>query len=89
MFIFEIILTRDAWRMLFQYDAGAVEQLLLRCGLLFSFLANRSLQENGDQKVESRIEEVSLLIVVICFILRTPFHSFDIEVVYLVLSHYS
>uniref|UniRef100_A0A8C5X6H9 UDP-glucuronic acid decarboxylase 1 n=1 Tax=Malurus cyaneus samueli TaxID=2593467 RepID=A0A8C5X6H9_9PASS len=31
-------------------------------GLFFSFLANRSLQENGDQKVESRIEEVSLVI---------------------------
>ena len=56
---------------------------------VFSFLANRSLQENGDQKVESKIEEVSLLIVVVCFVLRTPFHSFRIERVYLVLSHYS
>lgn len=52
----------------------------------FSFLSNRSLQENGDQKVESRIEEVSLLIVVICFVLRTPFHSFHIKGLYLVLS---
>lgn len=40
----------------------------------FSVLANRSLQENGDQKVESRIEEVSLLVVVVCFIVKTPFH---------------
>lgn len=55
----------------------------------FSFLSNRSLQENGDQKVESRIEEVSLLRVVICFVLRTPFHSFHIEGLYLVFSPYS
>lgn len=50
----------------------------------FSFLAYRSLQENGDQKVESRIEEVSWLIFVIGFIFSTPFYSFHIEVVYLV-----
>ncbi|NXC15050.1 UXS1 decarboxylase, partial [Corythaeola cristata] len=47
--------------------------------VFFSFLANRSLQETGDQKVESKIEEVSLLIVVVCFVLRTSFHSFHIE----------
>lgn len=56
---------------------------------VFSFLANRSLQDNGDQKVESKIEEVSLLIVVVCYVLRTPFYSFHTERVYLVLSHYS
>jgi len=56
---------------------------------VFSFLASRSLQENGDQKVESKIEEVSLLIVVVCFVFRTPFHSFHIERLYLVLSYYS
>lgn len=56
---------------------------------VFSFLSNRSLQENGDQKVESKIEEVSLLIVVVCFVLRTPFPSFHIEGVYLILSYYS
>lgn len=38
---------------------------------VLSFLANRSLQENGDQKVESKIEEVGLLTVVVCFVLRT------------------
>lgn len=56
---------------------------------VLSFLANRSLQENGDQKVESKIEEVGLLTVVVCFVLRTLFHSFLIERVYLVISRYS
>lgn len=46
----------------------------LGVGYIFSFLANRSLQENGDQKVESKIEEVSLLTVAVCLVLRTPFH---------------
>lgn len=50
------------------------------------FLANRSLQENGDQKVESKIEEVSFLIA-ICSALKTQFCSFHIERDYL--SNYS
>uniref|UniRef100_A0A8B9M323 UDP-glucuronate decarboxylase N-terminal domain-containing protein n=1 Tax=Accipiter nisus TaxID=211598 RepID=A0A8B9M323_9AVES len=54
-----------------------------------NFVNMRSLQENGDQKVESKIEEVGLLTVVVCFVLRTLFHSFLIERVYLVLSRYS
>lgn len=54
---------------------------------VFSFFPNRSLQENGDQKVESKIEEVSLLIVAVCF--EDSFHLFHIERLYLGLSHYS
>lgn len=46
---------------------------------VFSFLANRSLQENGDQKVESKIEEVSLLIVAVCFVLRINFTHFILK----------
>lgn len=46
---------------------------------VFSFLANRSLQENGDQKVESKIEEVSLLIIAVCFVLRIHFTRFILK----------
>lgn len=62
-----------------------MEQALLVYKLFF-FLVSRSLQENGDQKVESKIEEVSFIMAV-CSALKIQFCSFHIERDYL--SNYS